>query len=251
MTSFLWFTPVIFIVAAVYSAIGQGGGTGYLAVMAVGGLPPEMIRPTALALNILVSSLAGWKFARAGRFSRAVFIPSILSGAPAAMFGASIDLPPKLYQTMVAMVLIYAAQRLYQSAIPSHLNHSSTHTTLNTLKVAFAGALIGLISGLTGIGGGIFLSPVMILSGWADARTAAGTSALYTLVNSIVGMAVVAGRTQSLPPGLPVWLAAAGLGAWLGSEFGLKGLSEIAARRLLALALLLAALRSLWNVLAA
>ena len=119
----------------------------------------------------------------------------------------------------------------------------------NILHLVVTGAVIGLISGLTGIGGGIFLSPVLVLRGWTSARNAAGTSALFTLVNSIVGMAVVSSRAGSLPDGLWIWLLTAGLGAWIGSEIGVRGLSERAARRLLALVLCLAAMRSLWAAL--
>lgn len=238
---------VIFAIAAIYSAIGQGGGTGYLAVMAVGGLAPAEMRPTALALNILVSGLAGWKFARAGRFSSAVFWPTVLAGAPFAVLGSFIDLPVPVYQTMVAFVLLYASERLFKSS--GFIKHSQTTPVIEhrLLHLYLAGALIGLVSGLTGIGGGIFLSPVLILAGWTDARSAAGTSALFTLVNSIVGMAVVTSRAGSLPTGLWVWLVSAGLGAWIGSEIGIHGLSERAARRVLAVVLALAAVRSLWS----
>lgn len=243
-----WMPLVIFAVAALYSAIGQGGGTGYLAVMAVGGLPPGLMRPTALALNVLVSGLAGWKFVRAGRFHAALFWPAVLCGAPAAMLGAAIDLPAAVYQVMVASVLFYAALRLFQSSSLNKHQGLTNVTVINTLQVSIGGALIGLVSGLTGIGGGIFLSPLMILAGWTDAKNAAGTSALYTLVNSLVGLAVVSTKVGRTPADLWLWLLAAGLGAWVGSEFGLKGLSERAARRLLALALTAAACRSLWSV---
>lgn len=240
---------VVFAIAAIYSAIGQGGGTGYLAVMAVGGLTPSEMRPTALALNILVSAVAGWKFARAGRFSSTVFWPTVLAGAPCAMIGAWIDLPPPIYQTMVAFVLFYASERLIKSS--GFIKQSETTDVVhpNVLHLVVTGAVIGLISGLTGIGGGVFLSPVLVLGGWTSARNAAGTSALFTLVNSIVGMAVVSSRSGSLPDGLWIWLLAAGLGAWIGSEIGVRGLSERAARRLLALVLCLAAMRSLWAAL--
>jgi uncharacterized membrane protein YfcA len=240
---------VIFAIAAIYSAIGQGGGTGYLAVMAVGGLTPVEMRPTALALNILVSALAGWKFARAGRFSSSVFWPTVLAGAPCAMIGSWIDLPPRVYQTMVGIVLFYAAERLFKSSGLIKQSETTDVVHPNILYLSMTGALIGLISGLTGIGGGIFLSPVLVLGGWVSARNAAGTSALFTLANSIVGMAVVSSRAGSLPGGLWIWLVSAGLGAWIGSGIGIHGLSERAARRLLALVLCLAAMRSLWAVL--
>ena len=243
-----WMPLVIFAVAAVYSAIGQGGGTGYLAVMASGGLSPGQIRPTALALNIMVSGLAGWKFFRAGRFQPSVFWPAIATGAPAAMLGAAITLPAAVYQVMVACVLFYAAERLFRSSGLTKQQHQTDVVVVNPLQVSACGAMIGLISGLTGIGGGIFLSPLMILARWADAKNAAGTSALYTLVNSVVGLAVVSSKFGSLSADVWLWLVAAGLGAWLGSEFALKGLSERAARRLLAFALTAAACRSLWSV---
>lgn len=240
---------VIFVIAAIYSAIGQGGGTGYLAVMAVGGLAPAEMRPTALALNILVSGLAGWKFARAGRFDSSVFWPTVLAGIPFAILGAFIDLPVPVYQTMVAFVLFYASERLFKSSGLIKHKTATSVVVCRRLHLLVTGALIGLISGLTGIGGGIFLSPALILAGWTDARNAAGTSALYTLVNSIVGMTVLVSRAGSLPSGLWVWLVSAGLGGWIGTELGIHGLSERAARRILAVVLALAAARSLWAAL--
>lgn len=244
-----WLSIVIFFVAMVYSSIGQGGGTGYLAVMAVGGMTASQIRPTALALNILVSAMSGWKFKTAGRFSPAVFWPAMICGSPAAMIGAMIDLPPSLYKIMVSVILLYAAQRLIQSTVGEQFDDQPLDPTPNRVHVSLTGALIGFVSGLTGIGGGIFLGPIMVLAHWSDARNAAGTSAIYTLVNSIVGLMVIATRTHDLPPELPVWLIFATLGAWIGSEFGLKGLSERAMRRLLALALASAAIRSAWSAL--
>lgn len=242
-----WMAFVIFFVAMIYSAIGQGGGSGYLAVMAVGGMSASQIRPTALALNIFVSALSGWKFKKAGRFSPAVFWPATICGAPAVMIGAMIDLPPSLYKILVAVILLYAAQRLVQSTVGGHHFDATPDRPPNRVHVCLTGASIGIISGLTGIGGGIFLGPIMVLAHWSDARNAAGTSAIYTLVNSMVGLMVIAGRTHDLPPELPVWLIFAMLGAWIGTEFGLKGLSERAMRRLLALALACAALRSAWS----
>jgi uncharacterized membrane protein YfcA len=235
---------VIFLIATIYSSIGQGGASGYLALMAVGGISAAQMRPTALALNILVSAMTGWKFLRAGHFSRSVFWPATIAGAPMAMIGALIDLPEALYKIMVAIVLLYASARLLQSTRKAAASGQLIRKP-PPIPVAFAGGTIGLISGLTGNGGGIFLSPIMILAHWSDGKSAAGTSALFTLVNSVVGLLVVGSRMPQMPDYLPAWLAAAGLGAWIGSEFGLKGLTETAMRQLLAAALALAALRSL------
>lgn len=237
-------TIVIFAIAAIYSAIGQGGGTGYLAVMAVGGLAPDEIRPTVLALNILVSGVTGWKFAKAGRFSSKAFWPSVLAGAPAAMLGAWINLPASAYQLIVTILLLFASERVFHASGFSEPPESKQTDTPTILRLSLFGAWIGFISGLTGIGGGIFLSPLLILTGWSDARTAAGTSAFFTLLNSIAGLAVISSKLGSLPSGIGFWFAAAGAGAWVGSELGLRGMSEFTARRLLALVLALAAIRS-------
>ncbi|MFM7131957.1 MAG: sulfite exporter TauE/SafE family protein [bacterium] len=238
----------IFLIAALYSAIGQGGASGYLALMAIGGISTTQMRPAALALNILVSATAAWKFSRAGHFSRQIFWPAIIGGAPMAMLGASIDLPEPAYKTMVALVLLYAAARLLQSTRHSQ---ASADFIVNPppMPVTMAGGLIGLVSGLTGNGGGIFLSPIMLLAHWSNARVAAGTAALFTLVNSVAGLAIVSRRIDQFPEFLWLWMFAAGLGGWLGAEFGLKGLSENAARKCLAFALALAAVRSLVAIL--
>jgi uncharacterized membrane protein YfcA len=238
----------IFLIAALYSAIGQGGASGYLALMAIGDMPTTQMRPTALALNILVSATAAWRFSRAGHFSRQIFWPAIFGGMPMAMIGASIDLPDPAYKSMVALVLLYAAARLLQST--RNVRQAADFIIIPPpLPVALAGGVIGLVSGLTGNGGGIFLSPLMLLAHWSNAKMAAGTAAVFTLVNSIAGLAIVSSRIDKIPDYLGTWLLAAGMGAWLGSELGLKGLSENAARQCLALALALAALRSIIAIL--
>jgi uncharacterized membrane protein YfcA len=244
----VWMTLAVFSVAILYSAIGQGGGSGYLAVMAAGGLSVNQMRPTALALNVLVSGLTGCKFVHAGRFQFRVFWPSVLFGTPAAMLGAKVEMHPDFYRILVAFVLLFACWKLNKSS------RQTIHSCLNENQrqpifvIAIAGGIIGFISGLTGIGGGIFLSPVIILCGWADARQAAGTSALFTLVNSMGGLTVMSHPLQNLPSQIVVWLPVTVLGALIGSEIGLKLLSELTMRRLLGMALAASALRSLWMI---
>lgn len=238
----LLFAVLFFIVAALYAAVGLGGGSGYLAVMGLGGLPPEVIRPTALALNILVASIGTWKFVRAGHFSMRLFWPIAAASIPFAFLGGLISLPGPIYGTLVGLFLLYAAFRLWQIGVITEAP-AGKRAALPIWIAILAGAAIGFVAGLVGMGGGILLAPVLLLTGWADTRQALGITAAFVLVNSLAGLA---GRLTSLPllpPALPLWLLAAGLGGWLGAEYGSRRLNPLVLRRLLALVLLAGGLR--------
>jgi uncharacterized membrane protein YfcA len=229
-----------FIVALLYASVGSGGGSGYLAAMSLVGISPEVMRPTALTLNILVSSIGTWKFMRAGHFSARIFWPIAAMSIPFAFVGGRVTLPTEFYRQLVGLILLYAAVRLYRSTSGDSL------PTVRPLPIGVAmlvGAAIGLLSGLIGIGGGIFLSPLILLAGWADTRKTLGISAAFVLVNSISGLLGLLSQVNTMPQGLPFWIAAAVIGGWIGAEYGSKRFSPTLLRRLLAIVLVIAGVK--------
>ena len=243
----LLLTLLLFLVAAVYAAVGLGGGSGYLAVMGLAGVPPEVMRPTALALNILVASLGTWQYVRAGYFSARLFWPIALASIPFAYLGGYLTLPPEIYRPIVGAVLIYSAWRLWRSTMPGQ-ELPAVRADLPVWVAVVAGAALGFVSGLIGIGGGIFLGPLLLLAGWADTKQALGVTAAFVLVNSISGLLGRLTAVPELPANLWMWLVAAGLGGWLGARLGSRRLNPRILRRLLAMILLVGGLRLLLNV---
>ena len=160
--------------AMLYSTVGHGGGSGYLAVLAIAAIAPEQMRPTALLLNVLVSLVATWKFSRTGMFRKDLFPPLVIASIPAAFVGGSIELSSAVYKPMVGLVLIYAAIKLFNPI----KGVEKTNKPFIPL-VLFAGVAIGMLSGIIGIGGGIFLSPLILLLGWTTAKQTAAISAPF------------------------------------------------------------------------
>lgn len=228
---------LILLAALLYSAVGHGGASGYLAVMALLGVVPEVMRPAALALNVLVAGIGTVKFHRVGAFSWRVFWPLALVSMPCAMLGGWLALPAHWYKPVVGVVLLYAAWRSFASA------KTVTVDTIRPVSVPvllLVGAALGLLSGLVGVGGGIFLSPLLLLLRWAEPRTVSGISATFILVNSVAGLTGVMMHQPQLPQALPWWAAAAVIGGWLGAEYGSRRLTSPAIRRVLAVVLLVA-----------
>ena len=231
-----------FLIATLYGAVGLGGGSGYLAVMGLVGVPPEIMRPTALTLNILVASIGTWKYVRAGHFSARLFWPIAAASIPFAFLGGLITLPGQIYRPILGVVLLYAAFRLWRSANTMQ-SSSEVRPILPIWTVLLAGAAIGFIAGLVGMGGGILLGPLLLLTGWADTRQAMGITAAFVFVNSLAGLAGRLTTVPVLPPSIFFWLLVVGLGGWLGAEYGSKRLDPQLLRRLLALLLLAGAIR--------
>jgi uncharacterized membrane protein YfcA len=229
----------IFAAALLYSLVGHGGGSGYLAVMALAGVASAEMKPAALVLNILVAGIGSVQFLRAGAFSWRLYWPFALAAAPAAFIGGRIELAAVYYRPVVGLALIFAAWRLFIGARGA----SATENRAQAPRLAVAlpvGAALGLLSGLTGVGGGVFLSPLLLLCGWGAAREVAGVSALFILGNSIAGLAGHLTHNVSLPEALPAWLVAAGMGGLIGSWIGARRLPPPALRRALAAVLLFA-----------
>jgi hypothetical protein len=243
------------VVAAIYAAVGHAGATGYIAVMTLWGIPPEVIRPTALVLNVLVATIGTVQFARAGHFDGRLLVPLVVASVPAAAVGGWLTLPTAAFEFLVGIVLAVAAVRLGVDAVASSRTGGDEAATRasrlpagagsHVATLAVIGGAVGLLSGLTGVGGGVFLTPLLLAARAAPVRTIAATSAAFILVNSLAGLAggVAAGRTVPLP-GLSLAAAAAAGGA-IGSQLGAFRLPVAAIRLVMAAVLAIASLKSL------
>jgi len=231
----------LFLAAAVlYGMVGHAGASAYLAAMALVGLTPAEMRPTALALNILVASIVTLRFSRAGLVRPLSALPFLVGSVPAAFLGGTISLPAQLYRPLVGAVLLVAAARFGITA--ARAGDEFPPRAPWPLAVT-SGAVIGLLAGLTGTGGGIFLTPLLIAAGWAGTRFAAGTSALFILANSISGLAGNIGAVGSIPAAIPLWLGVVAVGGAIGAELGSRRLPAPWLRRGLALLLVIAGLK--------
>ncbi len=232
----------IFIIALLYSSVGHAGASGYIAVMSLLAIAPAIIKPSALALNILVASIATWQFARAGHFSWKLFWPFALLSIPMAYIGGFINLPSETFKLLLGFVLIYSS---YKFIVPTSSNHVIRSPQLS--HAAFAGGGIGLIAGLTGTGGGIFLTPLILLMGWANPKQAAAVSAPFILLNSASGLLGNYASTQALPKEIGWMLACAGLGGIFGSYLGSQKFDANMIKRFLALVLFIAGLKLIFT----
>jgi len=222
--------------ALLYSSVGHAGASGYLAAMALFDMAPAQMKPTALVLNAVVSATATWNFWRAGWFRWRLFWPFAVASIPFAYLGGAITLPDVYYRPLVGAVLAYSAVRLLMNPTPAQTDPKPPTVPL----AVAAGAILGLLSGLTGVGGGIFLSPLIVLAGWGTVREASGVAAPFILVNSLAGLLGRGLSAAGLPAAVPFWLAAVFVGGAIGSWLGARRLPLLSIRRLLAIVLLLA-----------
>lgn len=231
----------ILVIAFLYSSVGHAGASGYLAAMALVGVAPEVMKPTALALNVIVATVTTVQFARAGHFSWALFWPLAVASIPAAFLGGWIVLAPVYYRPLIGVVLLFSAWRM---AVTS-LAREGPATPPRLPAFMLAGGLLGFAAGLTGTGGGIFLSPLLLLCGWASTKQTSAVSAAFILVNSVSGIAGLFAKSGSLPGGVPLWALCALAGGLAGSYLGSRRFDAGTLRRLLAVVLVIAGLKLL------
>ena len=232
-------TALIFIAATLYSSVGHAGASGYLAAMALFGLAPETMRPTALALNVLVASLATYRYTRAGQNDVKLLIPFVVASIPAAFIGGMIHIPPAFYKPLIGIILLLSAFQLLRTANTSKQKDRKVQRPPLAASLA-TGAGLGLLAGLSGTGGGIFLSPLLLFMGWAPTRNVSGIAASFILVNSISGLLGNMSSLQALPSALPVWAGAVLLGGLIGTQLGTRTLTIPGIRIMLALVLVIA-----------
>lgn len=231
------------IIAFLYASVGHGGASGYITLLTLAGVSTVAVRPSSLMLNLCVSAIAFVQFARAGHFRWKVFWPFAILSVPMAWTGANITLHPDLFRKLLALCLLFAVARM---------TFPSDRVALEPRPLAWPvamiiGLVIGLVSGLIGIGGGIILSPILLLAGWADAKTTAATSALFIFVNSAAGLLSMADHGQLHTMGSMAWPMAAIGGGLLGSWVGARKLVDERVRQALGVVLFLAAIKLWWT----
>lgn len=230
---------LFFLTALLYSSVGHAGASGYLALMAFLGLAPATMRPTALVLNLLVAALGTRAFIAAGHFRWSLTWPFLLTSVPMAYLGGRLSLSPETYRAVVGVVLLLSAVRLMIQLRASDASGKEPARGIAML----AGAGLGFLAGLTGVGGGIFLSPLLLLAGWANLRTTAATSVVFILANSAAGLLGQWSALDQLPPEMWQWALAVIAGGALGSWLGARRLPSPAIRALLAAVLIVAGVK--------
>lgn len=238
-------TILLFLVAVLYSSVGHAGASGYLAVMALVGISAEIMRPTALALNIVVAVIAAIKFYRAGSFSWRLLLPLVITSIPFAYVGGSIVLSENFYKPLVGLILLFSAWRL----INNTRNGSSYEVRKPSIPILlFSGAVLGFLSGLTGVGGGIFLSPLLLFFHWAPVKVISGVAASFILVNSISGILGVSSTLTQFHSTLPIWLVVVVTGGLIGAEYGSKRLGNKTIQWLLAIVLIIGGIKMIFLI---
>lgn len=230
------FAILLFGAASLYSAVGHGGASAYLALMAIVEFAPEEMRPLALVLNLFVSAIAFIQFRRTGAFNLRLFLMVAIAAIPMAYLGGSIELSGDWYRRMLGVILLGSAATLVFRP------HYADADPIAPPAVAAlpAGGALGFIAGLTGTGGGIFLSPLLIFMRWAEARTVAGISAAFIFCNSAAGLLGQGASLSALPASTPLFVGAVVAGGLIGSGLSATRLPRVALIRLLALVLVIA-----------
>ena len=232
------FLALLFLAAVLYTSVGHAGASGYLAVMTFYAIASETMRPAALVLNIIASVPTTIQFARAGHFDRKLFLPLVAGSIPFAFIGSLFTLPNLTFKILLSTALIAAAIRLLWTP--------SITRAIRPMPVWIGVALgvaIGLLAGLTGIGGGVYLTPVLLFAGWAEPKRAAAVSSAFILVNSLAGLAGQIEKLKVLSGDIAIWAIAVVLGGLIGSTVGSRWLGSVMLRRLLAIVLLIAVLK--------
>ncbi|MEX0602412.1 MAG: sulfite exporter TauE/SafE family protein [Bacteroidota bacterium] len=233
---------LICLVAFLYSSVGHGGASGYLAVLSLFAVAPAEMSTTALILNVLVAGMGTIAFVRAGHYSSRLLFPFLLPAVPAAFLGGALSIADDTYLILLAIVLLLAASRLIMNplkAVPRPF------TPLPVGIAVVVGTLIGMVSGMVGVGGGIFLSPLLMLFRWADPKSTAAVSAVFILVNSVAGLAGRVYRDALVVGNFWPLVIAAGIGGVAGAHLGAKRFPGEVLQKLLAVVLLVAALKLL------
>jgi hypothetical protein len=226
------------VTAALFAAIGQAGGAGYVAVLAVGGQAPDAIRPAALLLTLLVAAIGVLHFHRLKLLVWRDVWPFALLGIPGAVAGGMITLPPATYHVAVALLMLGAAAQMLRTARGAAAHDAEALAAPPLLPAIVSGGAIGLAAGITGIGGGIFIMPLVLSLRWATAKRAAALAQVNNLCTASAGLLGVGAAGASLPAALPWWALAAAVGGAAGAWIGTRHLPAAGLRLILALVLL-------------
>ncbi|MFO0938108.1 MAG: sulfite exporter TauE/SafE family protein [Gemmataceae bacterium] len=241
------FLLLLFVAAVLYTSVGHAGASGYLAVMTFYGLSQDVMRPSALVLNIVAAIPTTVQFARSGHFDKRLFIPLSIGSIPFAAVGGYLKLPLSAFKLFLALALIAAAVRLIWPGKSSSTGTAFVARTCPFWLGLLIGGLLGLLAGLTSIGGGVYLTPILLFAGWADPKKAAGVSSAFILVNSISGLCgqfVTSPDLMShVPRDLMLWCIVVAVGGLIGSTSGSRRFGSTTLRRILAFVLLLAVIK--------
>lgn len=231
-----YFLALLPIVSFLYASVGHGGASGYLALMALFSFAPETMKPTALLLNLFVAGISFYYYYKAGYFNKKLFISFAITSIPLAFLGGTIEVDASLYKKILAILLIFAILKMLNV-----FGKESTHTKpVKLWQGLVVGGVIGFFSGLIGIGGGIILSPVILLLHWGKMKEAAAVSALFIWVNSASGLIGQLSSGVALETGSFVLVAIALIGGVLGAYFGSKKINNTKLRYILAFVLIIA-----------
>lgn len=243
MDNILLFYPLLFLIAFLYASVGHGGASGYLALMAIFAISPDVMKPTALLLNLFVSLTSFIQFYRGKHFNWKIFLPFAIASVPMAFVGGLIDIEAGVYKKILGLLLLIPIIRFlfFANLKPSELKKS------NTVLSLFIGAAIGFLSGLIGIGGGIILSPVLLLLKWTDMKQTAAISALFIFVNSLAGLGGQLTKGIQFSPDMYMYVAIAFVGGICGAYFGSLKFKQTILKYMLAAVLMLAAYKLLFT----
>jgi uncharacterized membrane protein YfcA len=243
MESIILFYGLLFLVAFLYSSVGHGGASGYLALMALFSITPEVMKPTALLLNLFVSLTSFFQFYRGKHFKWKIFLPFAIASVPAAYIGGLLTVDADIYKKILGILLLVPIVRFLFFANIKVENLKKSNPYLSV----FIGAAIGFLSGLIGIGGGIILSPVLLLLKWTDMKQTAAISALFIFVNSLSGLAGQLRKGIHFSPDMYAYVAVAFVGGICGAYYGSLKLRQNVLKYLLAVVLIVAAYKLLFT----
>ncbi|OGQ83726.1 MAG: hypothetical protein A3F90_04370 [Deltaproteobacteria bacterium RIFCSPLOWO2_12_FULL_60_19] len=246
MTHDFFLAIAVALAATLYASVGHGGASAYLAILTLAGRVRPEIAVTVLVMNVLVSSISWFRFRQARHFDLPLTAAFLLFSAPAAFVGGLLPISPRLFSLVLGCALVAAAARLL---LPDPRPHVAARPQGKALWIAAAvlGTSLGLLSGLTGVGGGLYLSPLLLFLGWKDTKGAAGISSAFIAINSVTGIAGRLVRGEAFDPSLWPLVAAAVLGGLIGARYGASHATPITLRRLLGLVLLIAGAKLLFG----
>lgn len=237
------FLVLLLCVAFLYASVGHGGASGYLALMAIFGVAPEVMKPTALLLNLFVSAVAFVQFYRGGHFNAKLFLPFALASIPFSFIGGLIVVDGQVYKHILGLLLLVPIVRF----LAFRNGEEKEGRAPNIGLALFIGSIIGFLSGLIGIGGGILLSPVILLLGWSGQKQTAAVSALFIFVNSLAGLGGQLVKGVQFSTDMYLYVAVAFAGGLGGAYYGSMRLPQQSLKRILALVLLLASYKLLFT----
>lgn len=239
----LLFFSLLFIIAFLYASVGHGGASGYLALMAIFAISPLVMKPTALLLNLFVSSVSFAQFYRGGHFKWKTYWPFVVTSIPFSFLGGNLTIEANVYKKILGVLLLFPVIRFFIFPNADPKDHKSSNIPLSLL----IGAVIGLLSGMIGIGGGIILSPILILFKWTDQKQTAAISAAFIFVNSIAGLAGQLTKGVTFSTDMVLYVVVAFVGGIAGAYFGSLKFPQSSLKNVLAIVLALASYKLLFT----